>query len=488
MTAPLLQVRGVSKSFPGVRALDHVDLDVREGEVHILLGENGAGKSTLMKILAGVHRPDTGEIQLRGAPVQIGSPKHAQQLGIGTIYQEFNLVPDLTVAENLFFGHEPTRLPGVLDFKALNKKAIGYLAELGIEVAPDRLVRGLGVAQLQLLEIAKTLTQDAKILTMDEPTAALSEREAERLFAVIRNLTRRGVAIIYISHRMPELFALGDRVTVMRDGQTVGTKVMKETNPDELIRLMVGRELRDLYPPAATEPPGDELLSATFAPGSLTLRRGEIVGIAGLVGSGRTEFLRACFGADRVPGEVKIKGKPVSIKSPRDAVKAGIGFLTEDRKHQGLALTMSVRENTTMAALKRFSPLGWLKKADETQETTRHIKDLAIRTPGPEQTARNLSGGNQQKVVLAKWLATKSEILFFDEPTRGIDVGARSEIYHLMRDLARQGKGILMVSSDLPEVLGMCDRVVVMSHGRFVGELPRASATPEAIVALATRG
>ena len=494
MSNPILQVRGVAKGFPGVQALAGVDLDVYPGEVHVLLGENGAGKSTLMKILAGVHRPDAGTITLRGEGVRIASPKHAQALGISTIYQEFNLVPDLTVAENLFFGHEPMLLPGVVDFKTLNANARAFLDELDLRVAPDSLVRGLGVAQMQLVEIAKALTTQAAILTMDEPTATLSEREAERLFATIRKLEARGVAIIYISHRMPELFALGKRVTVMRDGRSVGARVMGETTPEDLIRLMVGRDLSEVYPPPAGTPPGAELLSAANMriPGvlngcSVRVQAGEIVGIAGLVGSGRTELLRAIFGADRAEGEVKVRGQAVRIRSPRDGVRAGIGFLTEDRKGQGLALGMTVRENTTMASLPRFGRLGLLDHAAERAETQTFIEKLGIRTPSGEQTAKNLSGGNQQKVVLAKWLSTDANVLFFDEPTRGIDVGARAEIYALMRQLAAQGKGILMVSSDLPEVLGMSDRIYVMSHGRIAGELPRAEASQERILALATQ-
>ncbi len=494
MTEPILQVRGVKKGFPGVQALDGVDLDIHPGEVHVLLGENGAGKSTLMKILAGVHRPDAGTITLRGQPVTIGSPREAQALGISTIYQEFNLVPDLTLAENLFFGHEPLLAPGVVDFKTLNANARQYLDELDLRVAPDSLVRELGVAQMQLVEIAKALTTHAAILTMDEPTAALSDREAERLFKTIRSLEAKGVAIIYISHRMPELFALGKRVTVMRDGKTVGSRVMRETTPDELIRLMVGRDLADVYPPPSGQPPGDELLAAEDMriPGVLkgcnvNVRAGEIVGIAGLVGSGRTELLRAIFGADRADGTVKVRGVTRRIRSPRDGVRAGLGFLTEDRKGQGLALGMAVRENTTMASLRRFGRFGLIDHAAEKAETQSFISKLGIRTPSGEQIARLLSGGNQQKVVLAKWLATDADVLFFDEPTRGIDVGARAEIYALMRQLAAQGKGILMVSSDLPEVLGMSDRIYVMSHGRIAGELPRAEATQERILALATQ-
>ena len=494
MSNPILQVRGVTKGFPGVQALAGVDLDVYPGEVHVLLGENGAGKSTLMKTLAGVHRPDAGTLTLRGEPVTIASPRHAQALGISTIYQEFNLVPDLTVAENLFFGHEPLKAPGIVDFRKLNADARAYLEELDLRVAPDALVRGLGVAQMQLVEIAKALTTNAAILTMDEPTAALSEREAERLFGVIRKLEAKGVAIIYISHRMPELFALGKRVTVMRDGRTVGARVMAETSPEELIRLMVGRDLAEVYPEPSGAPPGAPLLEADgmTVPGvlrgcSVRVAAGEIVGVAGLVGSGRTELLRAIFGADRAQGTVKVKGVARRIRSPRDGVAAGLGFLTEDRKGQGLALGMNVRENTTMASLRRFVKLGKIDHEAERQETAGFIAKLGIRTPSGEQIAKLLSGGNQQKVVLAKWLATDADVLFFDEPTRGIDVGARAEIYALMRQLAAQGKGILMVSSDLPEVLGMSDRIYVMSHGRIAGELPRAEATQERVLALATQ-
>ncbi|MFN3430128.1 MAG: sugar ABC transporter ATP-binding protein, partial [Candidatus Sericytochromatia bacterium] len=471
-----------------------VDFDLHMGAVNVLVGENGAGKSTLMKVLAGVHQADEGTIMWRGEPVRFGGPREAQAAGISTIYQEFNLVPDLSVAENLFLGHEPTRGLGIVDFKRLHAQARPCLAELGLDLDPATPVRELGVAQWQMLEIARALTTNAAVITMDEPTAALSDREAEKLFSTVRALTERGVAIIYISHRMPELFALGHRVTVMRDGRTVGERVMSETTPDALIQLMVGRELQDLYPAAAEVAPGEELLrveglsrAGALSDVSFALRRGEIVGIAGLVGSGRTEVLRAVFGADRAEGTITVKGVTRRMQSPEDGVKAGIGFLTEDRKGQGLALGMTIRENTTMASLGRFSPLGLIRRQAERDEAATHIRALAIRTPSGEQTAGNLSGGNQQKVVLAKWLATQSEILFFDEPTRGIDVGARSEIYALMRELTRQGKGIVMVSSDLPEVIGMSDRILVMSHGRVVGEVPRAEATQESVLSLATR-
>ncbi len=493
MAAPIITLEAVSKHFPGVRALERVNLELHAGEVHVLLGENGAGKSTLMKILAGVHQPDSGRILLDGAPVKLMGPRMAQALGIATIYQELSLVPDLTVAENLYLGRTKTRY-GMIDFGSLNREAAQILEELQIPVAPSCVVRGLSVAQMQMIEIARALTQRARILTLDEPTAALSEKESEVLFATVRKLRDRGVALVYISHRMPELFELGDRVTVLRDGCSVATKPIRESTPDDLIRLMVGRELSDVYPPQTPLERDELALEVTNLnrPGvlfgvSFSLRRGEILGIAGLVGSGRTELLRALFRADSATGEVRINGEFKDLRNPRQAVEAGLAFLTEDRKHQGLALGMRIRENVVMACLKRFFPVGfWLEDA-ERQASAEYIERLAIRTPSAEQRVVNLSGGNQQKVVLAKWLLCDAKILLIDEPTRGIDIGARAEIYALMRQLTAQGKSIVMVSSDLPEVLGMSDRILVMGYGRVMGELKRSEASQESILQLATK-
>jgi len=495
--APILEVRALTKTFPGVVALAEVRLDVLPGEVHVLLGENGAGKSTLMKALAGVHRPDSGEILLRGQPVTIDSPLKAFELGISTIYQEFNLIPDLSVAENLFFGREPAKL-GLVDKRKLREMAKAQLAEVGLALDPATPVRNLGVAQCQMVEIAKALSfmegKENGILTLDEPTAALSDREIARLFALIKALRTRGISMIYISHRLQEIREIGDRATVMRDGKTVGTFRLAEVTTDDLIRHMVGREVSEIYP-TRTPAPGAELLrvegleSPKVKGVSFAVRAGEIVGIAGLVGAGRTEVLRLIFGADRATaGRVLVDGKPVRIRSPRAAVKAGIGLLPEDRKGQGLALPMSIRKNVSAASLERFVRFGFIARDREAARAQELSKDLAIRTPSIDQLCRNLSGGNQQKVVLAKWLCRDARVIMFDEPTRGIDVGARSEVYKLMATLAEQGKAILMVSSDLPEVLGMSDRILVMADGALKGELRRDQATQEKILALATPG
>ncbi len=478
-------------------ALDGVNLEVLPGEVHVLLGENGAGKSTLMKALAGVHRPDGGEIRLRGQAVTIDHPLKAFALGIATIYQEFNLIPDLSVAENLFFGREPATL-GWVDKAKLNAMAKAQLAEVGLAIDPSTLVRKLGVAQCQMVEIAKALSfmegKEAGILTMDEPTAALSDREIATLFELIKRLKGRGISIIYISHRLQEIREIGDRTTVMRDGKTVGSYNLANVTTDDLIRIMVGRELSEIYPARKPQHGAERLrlegLEGTkVRPTSLTVRAGEIVGIAGLVGAGRTELLRLIFGADRPSGgRLVVDGKPVKVRSPRAAVKAGIGLLPEDRKGQGLALPMSIRANVSAASLETFTKFGFIDAKREAARASELSKDLAIRTPGIEQLCRNLSGGNQQKVVLAKWLCRDARIIMFDEPTRGIDVGARSEVYKLMAALAEQGKAIVMVSSDLPEILGMSDRILVMADGEVRGELSRDQATQEKILALATHG
>ena len=492
--APLLVMREIVKTFPGVRALDGVSFDVRAGEVHALVGENGAGKSTLMKILAGAQPADSGEIDVDGAPVAIDGPKTAERLGIGMIYQEFNLVPDLGVIENIVLGVEPRR--GLfLDRAAAAREAAKVLAELGIALPLDRPARRLSVAEQQLTEICKCLVRKARLIVMDEPTAALTDRETDALFALIGRLRAQGVAFVYISHRLEELPRIADRVTVLRDGKAVGTRAIGDIPQDELIRLMVGRPLESHFPDLV--PPGArvvlevrDLSSASGVPVKdvgFQVHAGEIVGLAGLVGAGRTEIVRAIAGAD-IPttGEVRVDGARVVVRSPRSAIRAGIALITEDRKAQGLVLGMTVRENTTLAHLGRFVRGLFIDKRAEAATTNTEIAELRIRTPSSEQIVRNLSGGNQQKVVLAKWLIGHARVFLFDEPTRGIDVGAKAEIYALMVELLRQGAAIVMVSSELPEVLGMSHRVLVVRGGQIRAEFSRDQATPDKVIAVAT--
>ena len=489
---PVLALRGVRKEFPGVIALDGVDLALHAGEVHVLLGENGAGKSTLMKIISGAVRRDAGEIRLAGVPVEIAGPRHAQELGIAIIYQELNLIPHLTAGENIFLAREPALAPGVIDQRRLMADAQKILDDLGVAIDARAVVNRLSVAQRQMVEVAKALSLDARVLIMDEPTSALTAQEIKELFATIARLKARGVALAYISHRMEELFAIGDRVTVLRDGRHVATKSIAETSMPELVRLMVGRDLKDQFPKQKALV-GDEALrvEALCREGvlhdiSFTLRRGEVLGVAGLMGSGRTELARAIFGADAIDGgRVFVRGQEKNISSPRAAIDLGLGFLTEDRKHQGLVLVLSVQENTCLPSVPRLSRFGVMQPAREDAATAQRIAELRIKTPGPHQRVVNLSGGNQQKVVLGKWLTTEAEILIFDEPTRGIDVGAKGEIYQLMNQLAARGAAILMISSELPEVLGMSDRILVMHAGRIAGEFAAADATQEKLLAAA---
>jgi ribose transport system ATP-binding protein len=494
--APLLRMNGIVKVFPGVRALDGVSFDVHNGEVHALVGENGAGKSTLMKVLAGAYRADSGTIEIDGAKVTIDGPRAAEALGIGMIYQEFNLVPDLSVVDNLLLGHEPTRR-GLLDRKAALTRSSDVLAELGIALPLTLAARRLTVAQQQLVEISKALLREARLIVMDEPTAALTEREIDALFALIAKLKARGVAFVYISHRLEELPRISDRITVIRDGRTVETRATADMPQSDLVRLMVGRPLDAHFPELPAVAAGapivlavKQLSSASGVPVydvSFSVRAGEIVGLAGLVGAGRTDIVRAIAGAD-VPteGEVEVAGHRVAIHSPHSAIAAGIALITEDRKAQGLVLGMSVRENTTLAHLDAYERVGFIDRRAESAITLREIEELRIRTPSAEQIVRNLSGGNQQKVVLAKWLIGDAKVYLFDEPTRGIDIGAKAEIYALMLALLARGVGIVMVSSELPEVLGMSHRVLVVREGRIRGEFARGAATPAAVMALAT--
>ena len=491
MTEPILRMAGISKSFPGVKALEDVNFDVLPGEVHALMGENGAGKSTLMKILAGAYSADAGQILVDGEPVSIDSPHKAYDCGINIIYQEFNLVPQLTIAENIFLGREPRRGP-LLDSGKMRRDARSLMEGLGAKVDVRSSVGRLPVALQQMVEIAKATSRKSRIIAMDEPSATLTEHELEHLYKLIRQLKAAGVSIIYISHRMDEVFSISDRITVLRDGKTVGTKLTSEVTPDELIRMMVGRTLEDNFPKVVA-PVGPTILKVTDLTRkgvinniSFEVRAGEVVALAGLVGSGRTEVARCIFGADPYDsGSIELNGKPLVAHGPKSAIRAGVGLLTEDRKSQGLLLDLSVRENTSLAALGGLSHIGFVDRGAERSRVGDYVKNLGIRTPSIEQRVKNLSGGNQQKVVLSRWLLTQSKLLILDEPTRGIDVGAKVEIYQLMNSLVSQGIGILMISSELPEVLGMADRILVMREGRIVGELSRAEATQEKIGELA---
>lgn len=484
-----LHMQHISKTFPGVIALDDVDFELRKGEVQILLGENGAGKSTLMKILSGAYQAGSGKIVLNGQEIEIKSPKHAQMLGISIIYQELNLVPQLSSAENIFLGREPVTIPGVVDHAAMQKRAASILNGLGVSIDVRRPVRELSIAEQQMVEVAKAISLDARILIMDEPTSALTEREIAELFARIRQLKESGVSIVYISHRMEELFEIGDRVTVLRDGRNVGTCQIKEVSREQLIRLMANRELTNQFPKVSATK-GTEALRVEnlktkdkLTDINFTLYRGEVLGVAGLLGSGRTELARAIFGADPIEaGKIYLNGRPLHIRSPRQAINSRIGFLTEDRKSEGLVLALSVRDNICLASLNQFSRLGIVNSKTESRTAQSYVKELRIKTPGIKQKAVNLSGGNQQKVVLSKWLSSNADILIFDEPTRGIDVAAKAEIYELMNQLTQKGVAVLMISSELPEIIGMSDRILVMSGGRINGEFAAGEATQEKIL------
>ncbi|HOZ49146.1 MAG TPA: sugar ABC transporter ATP-binding protein [Candidatus Hydrogenedentes bacterium] len=494
MSEYVLQMKDITKRFPGVLALDKVSFNLKPGDVHCLVGENGAGKSTLMKILAGAQPMDSGEILLSGEPIQIHSPHHAQTLGISMIYQEFNLSPYLSVAENIFLGREPRmgKTP-FINWSKMYADAREILGRIRVDIDVRKPINECSVAQQQMVEIAKALSFQSKVIIMDEPSATLTEHELRALFDLIRDLRASGIGLIYISHRLEEVFEIGDRCTVMRDGQYIDTKPVGELTRESIIHMMVGRELKDEFPKEVFAR-GNELLrvegltrEGAFEDVNFAVHTGEIVGLTGLVGAGRTEVARAIFGADRFDrGQIHLNGRPVTVRSPQDAIRQGVGLLTEDRKNQGLVLGMSVRENTTLANLKELVRGLFISRGRERSVTQHYVDDLQIKTPGVEQVAQNLSGGNQQKVVLAKWLFTKSRVLIFDEPTRGIDVGAKVEIYKLMNELVRQGVCVLMISSELPEVLGMCDRILVMHEGRLAGELSRSEATQERIMRLAT--
>ncbi len=487
--SPALKMQGIGKVFPGVIALDDVDFELLKGEVHILLGENGAGKSTLVKIISGAYQKSSGKIYLSGKEIEIKDPKHALDLGIGIIYQELNLIPNLTVAENIFLGREFLLMPGVIDQKQMNLAARKILDDLGVNINPKSPVNTLGIAQQQMVEVAKALSLNANILIMDEPTSALTDHEIKELFATIKRLKQTGVSIIYISHRLEELFEIGDRVSVLRDGRYVASHFISDISESELIRMMVDRELSEQYPKQEVEKREEVLrveglsVDHVLHDINFSLHKGEILGIAGLLGSGRTELARALFGVDNIRcGKIFIGGRFKRINSPRRAINQKIGFLTEDRKRQGLVLNLSLKDNICLPSVDRFAKFGMVNREKEYRVAKKYVKELRIKTPGLNQKALYLSGGNQQKIVISKWLCSEADILIFDEPTRGIDVGSKVEIYQLMNSLTAKGVAIIMISSDLPEILGMSDRILVMHEGKISAEYLTSEATQEKIL------
>ncbi len=488
----VLHVQHVSKSFGGVHALKDVHFELRAGEIHAILGENGAGKSTLIKIMTGLYQPDSGEIRLDGQPVQFANTYEAQGHGVVAIYQEPSLFPDLDIAENIFVGRQPTRR-GRIDWQRMYIEATALLRRLGVSLDPRTKARALSVAQMQLVEIARAISIKTKVLIMDEPTSSLTLGEIEDLFVIVRQLREQGTAIIFISHHLEELFALCDRVTILRDGSYVDTRSMSDISTKDLIQMMVGRTLSELFPKQDVAA-GEVVLEVSglavegnFTNVSFTLRRGEILGMAGLIGAGRTEVARALFGVDpATAGVIKLDGRAVTITSPQTAMALGIGYVPEDRKLHGLVLDMSIADNITLPELPTFAKLGWLDRKREQAAATASAQQLEVKMRGVEQAAGQLSGGNQQKVVLSKWLGTRPRVLILDEPTRGIDVGTKAAVHRLMSNLAAQGMAILMISSELPEVLGMSDRILVMREGRITGHFSRAEATQEQLMAAAT--
>ena len=489
----LIRLEDISKSFSGVQALSDVNINLYEGEVHVLLGENGAGKSTLMKVLTGIYQPDSGSIYYEGKQVHLQNPKQAEQLGIDIIHQEFNLLLHQTVATNIFLGNEPLKGRGMIDYRKRYEESKRVLEDLEVDIDPNALVLDLGVGERQIVEIAKAVSHNAKVLIMDEPTAALTTNEIEKLFRMVDKLLKRNVGIFYISHRMDEIFKVCDRVSVMRDGKYIRTDNTADITVHDLIASMVGRELGEDYP-QRTKPIGEVVLEVENLESekvhgvTFQLHKGEILGFGGLVGAGRTEVMQAIFGADRVTGgTISIKGKTVSVKSPSRALELGIGLIPEDRKNQGVLLGLSVRQNVTFSSLKQAMIGCFVSNRKDVAIATEYTEKLRIKTPSVNQQVKNLSGGNQQKVVLAKALATKCDIIIFDEPTRGIDVGAKQEIYGLMRHLAdEEGKSIIMVSSEMPELIGMSDRILVMRHGGIVGEIQKENYSQELILEYAS--
>jgi rhamnose transport system ATP-binding protein len=492
---PALKTTGIWMAFGGVDVLKNVDFTIYPGEIHGLIGENGAGKSTLAKIIAGIHQPKDGTIELNGSVVEIPSPHVATELGIALIHQEPLTFPELDVAENIFIGRQPTnkRLRSV-DWSEMHQRSKEILEALGVNLDPRRKVRGLSIADQQMVEMAGALSQDARVLLMDEPTAALTPNEVKDLFTIMCKLRDQGTAIVFISHRLEEIFEICDRITILRDGELVGVREPATTSVDQIIRLMVGRELSTLFQKGNGHEPGRILLdvealsrSMKFSDVSFQVRAGEIVGVAGLVGSGRTEVARALFGTlDIDSGTVKFDGKIVNIRHPRQALSLGLIYLPEDRQHHGLLMPMSVVQNTTLTVLKQISRRGWLRDRDERELTKNYVQKLRIVLRDIGQPVRELSGGNQQKVVLSKWLSAGPKVMILDEPTRGIDIGAKSEVHRLMGELAASGIAILMISSELPEILAMSDRIIVMREGRITGRFDQSGATAEQIMAAAT--
>ncbi|WP_319584189.1 sugar ABC transporter ATP-binding protein [uncultured Pseudodesulfovibrio sp.] len=488
----ILELRGITKQFPGVVALNDVDLDIRKGEVHVLVGENGAGKSSLIKVLCGIYTPDAGEMLYQGRPYAPQTPSDAMNAGIRVVYQEFNLLSYLSVAENMFFDNLPRRY-GLVDYHTLYRNTQELLDVVGLDISPKTPVELLGVAQMQLIEIAKAISSESKLLILDEPTATLSSKEIEMLFGIVAKLKAQGVTIIFISHHLQEVFEIGDRITVLRNGENAGTHIASDISIPEIVKLMVGRSMDEEYPFRDDVTVGEPLLSVrnlrckgSAHSVSFEVGRGELLGLAGLVGSGRTDVVRAIFGADpKDGGEILLHGKKLSIETPRDAVKNRICLLTEDRKDQGLILEMSCAVNTTLTDLPGVARYGFIQRDAEREVAEKMVTDLVIKTPSIDQWVGNLSGGNQQKVVLAKWLFRDAEVLIFDEPTRGIDVGAKYEIYLLLWQLAAAGKAIIIVSSDLPEMLGICHRIITFSDGKITGELPRKEFDQERILTMA---
>ncbi|MFG2816776.1 sugar ABC transporter ATP-binding protein [Streptomyces sp. NPDC048410] len=496
---PLLSMTGITKAFPGVRALDGVDLDVQEGEVHCLLGQNGAGKSTLIKVLAGAHQPDTGSLHWRGEPVTLRSPMAAMRLGIATIYQELDLVEHLSVAENIHLGHEPTRAGFVVWRRTARTTTAALLRRLGhSEIEPGRLVGDLSAAQQQIVSMARALSHDVRLIVMDEPSAALDPDEVDNLFRVVTGLTAEGVAVVYISHRLDEIRRIGDRVTVLKDGRAVARGLPAKTTPTrEVVTLMTGRDVEYVFPPRPAEPPLQEPVlevrglarSGEFDPLDLVVRPGEIVGIAGLVGSGRSEILETVYGARKPDaGHVLVGGRPIRTGSVRAAVRAGIGLAPEERKAQALLMLESVTRNVSVSTLSRFSRGGWIDRGAELGAARAATRELSLRPDNPAVPVRTLSGGNQQKAVLARWLLRGCRVLLLDEPTRGVDVGARAELYAVVRRLADEGLAVLLVSSEVPEVLGLADRVLVLREGHVVHEAPARELDEHRVLDLVMEG
>ncbi len=487
-----LELKGVSKEFPGVKALKDVSFSINKGEVHALIGGNGAGKSTLMKILSGAYTKNSGQIIVEGVETEIGHPSAAEALGITIIYQELNLVQSLSIAENIFIGRHPKTKSGTVDWRTMNREAARLLKEFRIDLAPQTTVKSISIAQQQMVEIIKAVSKNAKLVIMDEPTSSLTTKEIDVLFQMIRTLKTKGVAVVFISHRLDEIFEISDRITIMRDGTYVATRDIDKITRSELISLMIGREMSQQFPERVSAT-GSELMRAeNISDGvlldniSFTLHEGEVLGFAGLVGAGRTELMHTIFGSRKKrSGSLYLHGKEVSIRSPKQSIRNGIGFVTEDRKREGLALNLSLRENVCMVAIQKVLTYGLISRKKETESSGEYIDTLGIVTPSAEQKAMFLSGGNQQKVVLSKWLMSNADIIIMDEPTRGIDVGAKREIYEVINQLVAQKKGIIVVSSEFDEVMGICDRIIVMCEGHITGILSKKDFSQEKIAALA---